>query len=164
MIGHILHEGVPFCLKKKEEKGPETRFLFFFFAMILTFLKVRSKRALIYFCIFSFILPDAQQIVSIYLLCYVRLSTRWSCCYMRVFHFVLKKKEEKGPETRFLFFFFAMILTFLKVRSKRALIYFCIFSFILPDAQQIVSIYLLCYVRLSTRWSCCSVPIQFYLK
>ena len=32
---------------------------------------------------------------------------------MRVFHFVIKKKEE-GPETGFLFFFFSMILIFLK--------------------------------------------------
>ena len=32
---------------------------------------------------------------------------------MRVFHFVIKKKEE-GPETGFPFFFFSMILIFLK--------------------------------------------------
>ena len=32
---------------------------------------------------FSFISSDAQQLVSIYLLCYVRLSTRWSCCSAR---------------------------------------------------------------------------------
>ena len=112
-------------------------------------------------CFLYFMSTDAQQCVSIYLLCYVRLSIPWSSLHWTTVCFLyFMSTNAQQCVSIYLLCYVRLSIPWSSLHWTTV----CFLYFMSTNAQQCVSIYLLCYVRLSIPWSCCLGSILFLLK